>query len=104
MFGAIRHHDLRFRPDCAASLYCLPLLLFFGAGGAAADENAAPTAEQVKFFESSVRPILVQHCQKCHSGDKPKGEMSLESRAGLIAGGVSGAVVSLGKQDRSEEH
>jgi hypothetical protein len=27
---------------------------------------ADPTAEQVRFFETSVRPLLVEHCQKCH--------------------------------------
>ncbi len=27
--------------------------------------------------EQPARPFLVQHCEKCHSGDKPQGEFSM---------------------------
>ena len=34
---------------------------------------AAPAAD----FENEIRPLLVKYCQKCHSGEKPKGEFNL---------------------------
>ena len=33
-----------------------------------AEETFSP--EQVEFFESHIRPLLVEHCQKCHGPDK----------------------------------
>ncbi|MEO8271026.1 MAG: DUF1549 domain-containing protein, partial [Aureliella sp.] len=39
------------------------------------------------FFQKQVAPILSQRCLSCHSGDKPKGDFSLESRAAFFADG-----------------
>src|SRR6187401_3592437 len=66
-----------------------------------AEEAAKPTADQAQFFESKVRPILVANCQKCHSGKEPKGDLSLTSRDGLLAGGESGDVVVPGQPEKS---
>ena len=87
MTGAKRHHRLQWVFAFALPLVCL------SAGHGFADD---PTSDQLKFFESNVRPILVKHCHKCHSGDEPKGELNLDSRSGLLTGGESGAVVSPG--------
>lgn len=62
---------------------------------------AEPTAEQLAFFESKVRPILVERCQKCHSGDQAKGELWLDSRDGAFTGGASGAAIEPGQPDAS---
>lgn len=64
-------------------------------------ETPAPTPEQLKFFEDQVRPVLVQNCQKCHAGNKPKGDLSLDSLAGVRAGGESGEVIVPGKPEAS---
>ena len=32
----------------------------------------APTADQVKFFEAKIRPILVEQCYGCHSSETEK--------------------------------
>ncbi len=70
-----------------AMILLLPLILAAGA-------KAAPTAEQVEFFESRIRPVLAQDCYECHrSGEKVRGGLALDSRAGVMAGGDSGAVV-----------
>lgn len=47
----------------------------------------------VEFFEKRIRPVLVQHCYKCHSGEtaEPKGGLRVDSREGLRRGGESGA-------------
>ncbi|HYH63457.1 MAG TPA: DUF1549 domain-containing protein, partial [Urbifossiella sp.] len=70
---------------------------------AASGFNDTPTAEQLAFFEKKVRPVLVEHCYKCHSGDseKVKAGLALDTRAGTRAGGDSGAAVVPGSPERS---
>ena len=53
---------------------------------------AASEAEEIAFFESKVRPILVEHCYSCHSKDakKVRGELWLDSKDGWMKGGESG--------------
>ena len=60
-----------------------------------------PTAEQVKFFEEKVRPILAANCYKCHGTEEQKGSLRLDLRAALMAGGDSGAVLVPGKPAES---
>ena len=52
--------------------------------------SLAQTSEQVAFFESEIRPILVEHCYGCHGPDKQKGNLRLDSLATMIQGGESG--------------
>ena len=54
-----------------------------------AEEPAVP-AEQIKFFETHIRPLLVERCFKCHGDEKQSGELRLDSRGGLLLGGESG--------------
>src|SRR5262249_45607502 len=53
------------------------------------------------FFEQKIRPVLVEHCYKCHSAQakSPKGGLLLDSREGLLKGGDSGQAVVPGKPD-----
>ena len=52
----------------------------------------APSAEGLKFFESKIRPVLAEHCYQCHSAqsEKVKGQLLLDTRAGVLKGGESG--------------
>jgi cytochrome c553 len=68
---------------------------------ATAAEVPGSDAAQAEFFERKVRPLLVQHCFSCHARGQKKGGLSLANRAGLLAGGDSGAVVALGKPAES---
>ena len=54
-----------------------------------------PTDEQRAFFEKKVRPVLVEHCYKCHAADaeKIKGGLTLDTRDGVRAGGDGGPAV-----------
>ena len=55
-----------------------------------------------KFFESKVRPLLVERCFECHShGKKIKGGLVLDSRGGWEMGGESGPALVPGKPDDS---
>src|SRR5687768_11713870 len=57
------------------------------------------TLAQADFFEKKIRPVLAQHCYKCHShsGEKLKANLFLDSREGLLKGGDTGAAVVPGK-------
>ena len=62
-----------------------------------------PSAADVAFFESKVRPILVNRCYECHSAKtkKPKGKLLLDSRAGVVKGGESGSLFVAGEPSKS---
>ncbi len=47
-------------------------------------------AEQLRFFETEVRPLLVRRCLECHSADKARGNLRLDTRAAMLKGGESG--------------
>ncbi len=55
------------------------------------------------FFESRVRPLLVEHCYRCHSAkaEKVKAGLLVDSREGLLKGGESGPGLVLGQPERS---
>lgn len=78
------------------------LALLWLAGGAGA-VPAAEDAAAVEFFEQKIRPILVLHCSECHSSDskKQQGGLLLDSRAGWMRGGDSGAVIVPGDPEKS---
>ena len=61
-------------------------------------------AKKVEFFENKIRPVLVEHCLKCHSeeaakANKLRGGLKLDTKAGLLAGGDTGAAMTPGKAD-----
>ncbi len=57
----------------------------------------------IEFFEKKIRPVLVEHCQKCHATDSKKlgGGLLLDHRDGISQGGDSGSAVAPGKPDDS---
>jgi len=63
-------------------------------------ETVAPRAEDAEFFESQVRPLLLQHCAECHStaAGEPEGGLSFDSRADFLA--AEGVAVA-GHPDKS---
>src|SRR5262245_37592082 len=65
--------------------------------------RAADTASGVEFFEKRIRPLLVQRCYECHSREAKsvKGELLLDSRAGVLKGGNSGPAVVPGEPGKS---
>src|SRR4051812_15458632 len=63
----------------------------------------AATPEQIEFFEKKVRPVLAEHCYRCHSADakKLKGGLRLDSRGAVLQGGDTGPAVVPGEPDKS---
>lgn len=64
--------------------------------------SAAADADRIAFFESRIRPALIEHCLECHAADTDQqGGLLLDSRAGWMAGGDSGKVIVPGDADAS---
>ena len=61
----------------------------------------ALSPEQTEFFETSVRPVLAEHCYKCHGPEKQKAALRLDSRAAVLKGTDDGPVVIEGKPEES---
>ena len=61
------------------------------------------TAADLEFFEKKIRPVLAEHCYKCHSADakKLKGDLMLDHRAGVFKGGDTGPAIVSGKPEQS---
>jgi hypothetical protein len=74
-----------------------------GTTSLSAEDQTAPTAEQLNFFESKIRPVLVTHCYECHAADSKivQGGLLVDSRDGLRKGGDTGAAIVPGKPDES---
>lgn len=62
---------------------------------------AEPSPEEVKFFESHIRPLLANRCFKCHGDQKQSGALRLDGLNAMLAGGDSGAAIVPGKPDES---
>ena len=87
---SVKAHNMKRFSHYSSATICLGLLT--GVGDVFAAE---PTAEGLAFFEKKIRPVLVEHCYKCHSAssEKVKGELVLDTREGIRKGGESGHAV-----------
>ena len=77
-----RHPALRWWPFAAILFVLLPRM--------------AP-AQDAEFFEKKIRPVLVEHCFECHSGDEHESGLRVDSLAALLAGGERGPALVPGK-------
>ncbi|QEF99013.1 Planctomycete cytochrome C [Stieleria maiorica] len=52
------------------------------------------TEAEREFFESKIRPVLIEHCYQCHnSTDSAEGGLVVDHREALLRGGDGGAVI-----------
>lgn len=49
------------------------------------------------FFENEIRPLLAEHCFKCHGAKKQEAGLRLDSREALVKGGDTGPAIVPGK-------
>ena len=73
------------------------------AWGSAPSQTAVKlTPSEQRFFESKISPLLIKHCQSCHSSEKtPMGGLQLDSRKGWMAGGSRGSAIVPGQPEKS---
>jgi hypothetical protein len=62
---------------------------------------AAPSPEDIEFFEKKVRPLLAEQCVPCHSGAEPSGHLRLDRLAHLFGGAGGRALIAPGEPDKS---
>lgn len=63
----------------------------------------APIFADESFFESRIRPVLIEHCYSCHSEEagKAKGGLQLDTRMGIRLGGDTGPAIVPGDLEKS---
>ena len=64
-------------------------------------EQTGFSPEGIQFFESKIRPLLVNNCHECHGNEKHKGNLQLNSRKTILRGGDSGAAIVPGDPAKS---
>ncbi len=62
----------------------------------------AASRDETEFFEKSIRPVLEEHCVKCHGREKQKADLRLDSRAAILKGSENGSIVKPGDPDDSD--
>ena len=76
------------------TLFALPL-----AGQQPPSESFSPNA--IRFFESEVRPVLLNNCASCHNAKLRTSGLSIETREDILKGGSRGEAVSPGLPEES---
>jgi mono/diheme cytochrome c family protein len=61
----------------------------------------ARAGDPAEYFESRVRPVLAEHCWKCHGSEKQFAGLRLDSRQAVLNGGDSGPALEPGDPDAS---
>ena len=84
----------RFTPHLTSAVRCCVALLW-------ATTVSAAEVEGTTFFESKIRPLLVERCLECHGEKKQKGGLRLDSRAAWQQGGDSGTAITPGDPEAS---
>jgi len=79
----------------------LAALVFLTAPSAQGAEDPKPDPDAVAFFETSVRPVLVESCQSCHGPDKQWSDLRVDSREALLKGGALGPAIEPGNPEES---
>ncbi len=85
-----------YRAALALACFCVGLVPVTGSA-----DDSKVTAEQARFFESKIRPILVERCVSCHGAEKQKAGLRLDTSEAFAAGGDTGEAVVAGKPDES---
>lgn len=71
------------------------------AGAERVRAESEPTPDQLRFFETTVRPLLIEKCDSCHGAKKQWGSLRLDTKDAILHGGDTGPAIVLGKPDES---
>jgi hypothetical protein len=84
---------------------CLNVVVFYFCSTAFSlgdePQNSEGVATTEEFFETRIRPVLVDVCLQCHNDTKASGSFQVVSRDALLAGGDSGASIEAGDSNNS---
>lgn len=64
-------------------------------------EATQATGNEKIQFSRDIAPVLLAKCTNCHGGDRPRGDLGMDSFARLLRGGDSGAPLMPGKGEES---
>ena len=97
---------LHFLTSWLAQIMRYSIIVFLTVVSTASFSVFATPEEDLNFFESKIRPVLVEHCYTCHSAaanrnKKLKGGLLLDTQAGTLAGGESGPAIVPGNPAES---
>ncbi|NQV25513.1 MAG: hypothetical protein HQ518_14230 [Rhodopirellula sp.] len=66
-----------------------------------ANADDQPNAKATPNYEEHIKPILRQHCLKCHGDDKQEADINLQVYGSLLKGGGGGRIVEAGRSSQS---
>ena len=80
-------------------LFVIAIFALVGNFAHAQQSRQESDADRTTFFESKIRPVLVQHCYECHSEEtqEQQGGLLLDRQSGWINGGDTSAAVVPGE-------
>ena len=85
-----------------AKLTTLTLIALSGLALAASAADLPPASTKTGVtYATDVKPILDQSCVKCHSGDKPKAHLKLDTLEGVLKGSKDGKILTAGDSANS---
>ena len=59
------------------------------------------TDAQVRFFETKIRPLLIDRCYECHGEETQESDLRLDTLEGMLRGGTTGPAFVSGEPQRS---
>jgi mono/diheme cytochrome c family protein len=76
---------------------------FMAATSALAQDAKLPPAsdKQGVTYATDIKPIFDASCAKCHSGDKPKAHLKMDTLEGVLKGTKHGKIVTAGDSAKS---
>ena len=83
-----------------AAVAAIPIAVSLHAQNPAAASSAQAPAAAIDFTRD-IQPILANTCVECHGPKKTKAQLRLDSAAGMMKGGESGALVTPGNSEQS---
>jgi hypothetical protein len=89
---------------CASNLLVLSLLgsvLPGHAGEPDLSKLPPPARQKGVTYAKDIRPLFEASCFRCHSGERVKAGLHLDSLEGVLKGGEDGKVVVAGKSEKS---
>jgi hypothetical protein len=98
--GSHNSNTVRYRSATAQGVCLLLCAAMFGEVHA---QEPAATPDQIMFFETKIRPVLVEQCYECHAAGAKivQGGLRVDHREGLLRGGDTGAAIVPGDAEKS---